>query len=280
LARTVLADDAVVTVLARPLEDPHRVVAKPSFIPRVRQADLLMEMGLELEIGWLPVLLQGARRPDLRRIVVGALIEPLGRPGAAVDRSHGHVHAAGNPHALPDPTIAWRVVTELVSTVKDLRPGIAARVQTRAEAFAVTLVAAWHGETLPVEQAIATLEGERAGAGGGWVGAVSHLRGRGLVAHHDVWPYLARWAGCRCEVFLEPLPGVPPTQAHLTSLVQRMQAEGLGPILVDHQTDPAVARRVAEAVGTTVILVPTQPEDGQDYVAWMDLVVQRLGTAR
>ena len=106
-------------------------------MPRLRRADLLVEVGLELEVGWLPVLLTGARRTDLPRIAVGDLIEPLGVPTGTIDRSHGHVHGAGNPHAICDPLVGWRVAKAIAGTGERLRPGVG--ILARRDAFAVAL---------------------------------------------------------------------------------------------------------------------------------------------
>ncbi len=284
IAREILGDAAEVTVLARPREDPHQVIAKPSFIPRLRRADLLVEVGLELEVGWLPPLLAGARRPDLVRIAVGELIQPLGVPTGPIDRSHGHVHAAGNPHALCDPLVGWRVASALAEAGIRLRPeaGIAAR----RDAFAVALARAWVGIDLSPAVAAAVLEKEdpvlflgarRLPSPAGWYAALAPLRGRQLVADHDLWPYLARRAGFTVVAFLEPRPGVPPTEAHLAGLITRIRAEGLGPILVAPYLDQRQAQRVAAAAGTQVIELPHQPgEEDTTYRAWIDRLVRLL----
>ena len=284
IAREVLGDAAEVTVLARSREDPHQVIAKPSFIPRLRRADLLLEVGMELEVGWLPPLLAGARRNDLERLAVGSVIQPLGVPTGPVDRSHGHIHASGNPHALCDPLVGWRVARAVAEVGIRLRPeaGIAAR----RDAFAVALAQSWVGLDLPPATAAAVLEKEdpvlylgarRLPAPGGWYAALAPLRGRQLVADHDLWPYLARRAGFTVVAFLEPRPGVPPTEAHLAGLTTRIRAEGLGPILVAPYRDQRQARRVAAAAGTQVIELPHQPgEEDVTYRGWIDRLVRLL----
>ena len=287
IAREILGDEAEVTVLARYREDPHQVIAKPSFIPRLRRADLLLEVGLELEIGWLPPLLAGARRMDLPRITVGQLIRPLGVPTGPVDRSHGHVHAAGNPHALCDPLVGWQVARAVAEAGLQARP--AGTIAARRDAFAVRLAKAWIGQDLAPDIAMAVLEkedpvlylgGRRLPAPGGWFAALAALRGKQMVADHDLWPYLARRGGFSVVAFLEPLPGVPPTEAHLAHLIQRIRADGLGHILVVPYLDQRQARRVAEASGTRVVELPHQPRDEDaTYAAWIDHLVRTLVAA-
>ncbi len=283
IAREILGDAAEVTVLARSREDPHQVIAKPSFIPRLRRADLLVEVGLELEVGWLPVLLTGARRTDLPRIAVGDLIEPLGVPTGTIDRSHGHVHGAGNPHAICDPLVGWRVAKAIAGTGERLRPGVG--ILARRDAFAVALARSWIGHALPPADAQRVLESDNAlmflGLRGltpaGWYATLAPLRGRNLVADHDLWPYLARRAGFSVVAFLEPRPGVPPTEAHLAGLITRIRAEQLGPILVAPYLDQRQARRVAEAAGTRVVELPHQAGDEDaTYAAWIDRLVRLL----
>lgn len=287
LAREVLGEEADVSTLARSREDPHTVIAKPSFIPRLRRADLLLEVGLELEIGWLPPLLEGARRTDLVRVAVGDQIEPLGVPTTTLDRSHGHVHGAGNPHALCDPLVGWRMAKAIVAAAARLRPE--RDLTPRLDAFAVALAKEWIGHDLPPADARAVLEADnplmalavRNREPQGWWAALADLRGRRLVADHDLWPYLAQRFGFQVVAFLEPVPGVPPTQAHLTALITRVRSEGLGPLIVAPYSDRRHAEQVVRATGIALVELPHQAADEDvTYRAWIGRLVTALQAAR
>ena len=177
IAREIGGDNVDVTVLAKATEDPHFVDARPSFVVKLRQADVLIDGGAELEIGWLPPLLQNARNPKIEvgqpgRVQASQGIRLMEVP-AQLTRAAGDVHAMGNPHFMVDPIIAKAVAQHIASAFAAVDPAHAADYQTNEKKFEATINAKlqeWGAKLLP-------------------------FRGQGLVAYHDSWPYFAHRFG-------------------------------------------------------------------------------------
>jgi zinc/manganese transport system substrate-binding protein len=262
IAREIGGDKIELTTLARPTEDPHFVDAKPSFIVKLNRADVLIEGGAELEIGWLPALLQQARNAKLAvgapgRVDCAHGIAMLDVP-ATLDRSQGDIHAAGNPHYAIAPTNA-RIVAQ----------NIAAALAANDPADADFFQANW-------KKFSARLDAKQAE----WQAALAPFKGRCVVAYHDSWPYFAREFGLKMDLFLEPKPGIPPTPAHLAEVIRRMKAEDARVIFVDAYLNRKTADTVARSTGATVLDVTQFPggvkgtEGG--YIQLMDYLVNSL----
>src|SRR5437764_1106340 len=177
VARAIGGDKVAVTVMAKPTEDSHFVDARPSFVVQLRTADALVEGGAELELGWLPPLLQNARNPKLDpgkpgRIMASEGIRLMNVP-ANVTRAAGDVHALGNPHFMTDPIIAKAVAQHIARSFSAIDPPNAARYAERAQAF---------------ESAINAKLQE-------WGTAMLPFKGQKVVAYHDSWPYFAHRFG-------------------------------------------------------------------------------------
>ncbi|HEX3818204.1 MAG TPA: metal ABC transporter substrate-binding protein [Chthoniobacterales bacterium] len=216
VARVVGGDYVDVTSLAKPTEDPHFVNARPSFVVKLREADVLVDGGAELEIGWLPPLLQNARNPKIEigqpgRVQASQGIRLMEVP-AQLSRAAGDVHAAGNPHFMVDPIIAKAVAAHIASAFATVDPARAAAYQTNEKQFENTLNAKlqeWGAKLLP-------------------------YRGQSIVAYHDSWVYFAHRFGFKIDIFLEPKPGIPPSPSHLAEVIAEMKAQKIKPILVEH----------------------------------------------
>jgi len=251
-----------VTTLAKPTEDPHFVAAKPSFIVKLNRADALTEGGAELEIGWLPPLLDQARNPKLAagapgRILCAENIQLLEVP-ATLDRSKGDIHAAGNPHYMTDPGNASMVAKRLAGALSELDPKSRDVYQANLRKFTERLeskLAEW-------EKLCAPFKGER------------------VVAYHDSWPYFARRFGLTIVLFLEPKPGIPPTPVHLAKVIAQIKAEHIRVIMVEPYQNRKTAETVAAETGATVVDVAQFPGPikGTDdsYIALMDYVVHSV----
>jgi ABC-type Zn uptake system ZnuABC Zn-binding protein ZnuA len=291
LAQAVGGDDVAVTVFARGGDDPHFVDARPSFTKALAQADMLVVIGLELEIGWVPVLQDQARNP---RILTGGagyvdastVIEKIGVPAAGADRGDGDVHAGGNPHYLSDPVNGLRVARVIADRVIALAPDRRERIEAHWRTFAnrlgVALFGAQHGATIAADHLIDQAERETAHPTvdvGGWFAALRPAAGRLVVADHDLWPYLARRFGLTVVGFLEPKPGIAPTTRHLTELVEQMQRSQVRAILTTPYFDPRHARLVAERTGAVVIPLAHQVgslPDATDYLSTSERNVRAL----
>lgn len=301
LVREVGGDEVEVTVFAKGTEDPHFVEPKPSFIRVLNQADLFIQVGMDNEIGWAPVLLQNAANPHVLPGARGFLdastvIAPLEVPTGPVDRSMGDVHPAGNPHYLTDPLNGLSVATLIRDKLIELRPARRSYFEERYDTFRQRLGVAMVGETLAKTYdferlallyeygrlaQFLTQQGHEAQFGG-WLGMMLPYYHTKVVADHNVWPYFARRFGMTIAGVMEPRPGIPPTTRHLGELVNVMKAERIGIVLAVPYYDPRHAQFISQHTGATVVNVAHQVgarAGTDDYLATIDYNVQQLVTA-
>ena len=186
-----------ITTLAKPTEDPHFVDAKPSFIVKLNKADALIEGGAELEVGWLPPLLAGARNAKLAsgqpgRILCNEGVRMLEVP-TALTRAEGDIHAAGNPHFVVDPVNAKIIAAHIADALGKIDSANSAVYAANGKKFSDTL------DAKLVE----------------WSAKLAPFKGAKVVSYHKSWPYFAERFGLEMEIFLEPKPGITPSPAHL-----------------------------------------------------------------
>jgi ABC-type Zn uptake system ZnuABC Zn-binding protein ZnuA len=301
LVREIGGDQVAVTVFVKGTEDFHSVEAKPSFIKTLSEADLFVEMGMEMEMGWAPVLLQNARNakvlPGGRGFLdASTVITPLEVPSGPVDRSMGDVHPAGNPHYLVDPISGLRVARLIRDKLIELRPERRGYFDDRYAIFRQRLGAALVGDALAKKYDVEKLallfeagklsdflksQGEESLLSG-WFGLMLPYRGAKVVADHNTWPYFARRFGISVIGFLEPKPGLPPTTKHLNELIESMRAQGVKVILANPYFDPRFAQFVAERTGAQVVNMAHQVgarPGTNDYIAMIDYDVRQLAGA-
>jgi zinc/manganese transport system substrate-binding protein len=239
LAKEAGGDKVQVQSLSRGTQDPHFVDANPALAVKLRRADLLVDVGLDLEIGWLPPLVNQSRNAEIqpngpRRFIAASVIHVLDVPTGPVDRSMGDLHPAGNPHFMDDPRAAAAVVAGIARKLSQLDPANAAAYAQRSADFQRRIeadLARWKAEFAP-------------------------LRGRPIVAQHQTMSYFLDWTGLRAAGYLEPKPGVPPPPSHLADLVQVVKAQGVKAILVENFYDPRSAEVVSRHSGAKVVLIP------------------------
>src|SRR5262245_10754969 len=265
IAREVGGDKIELTTLARPTEDPHFVDAKPSFIVKLNKADALIEGGAELEIGWLPSLLAGARNPRVNPGASGCIlcnegIRMLEVP-EKLDRSKGDLHAAGNPHFVIDPVNAKIIAAHIADALGKIDAANSATYAANLKKFTELLdtkLAQWQAKLAP-------------------------FKGAQIVAYHNSWRYFAERYGLKIEIFLEPKPGIPPSPAHLAEVISKMKSSGARVVIVDPYLNRKTAETVAAQTGATVVDVTQFPggvkgtEGG--YVVLQDHLVNTLAKA-
>lgn len=265
IAKEIGGDKIELTTLARPTEDPHFVDAKPSFIVKLNKADVLIHGGAELETGWLPKLIEQARNAKIVSAAKGEVrccegVKMLEVPDK-LDRSAGDIHAAGNPHFLVDPLNA-KIVAHHV-----------------AEAFAGSAPADRELFEANLKKFNAALDARIAD----WESKLAPFKGHHIVAYHNSWLYFAQRFGLRTEIFLEPKPGIPPSPAHLASVIAKMKETGARVIIVDPYLDRKTAQTVARSTSATVVDVTQFPGGvkGTDegYFALMDYLVNSIAKA-
>jgi ABC-type Zn uptake system ZnuABC Zn-binding protein ZnuA len=298
LARQIGGEYVRVTVFAKGVEDAHFVEARPSFIKELSDADLYIEAGMELEMGWAPLLLANCRNARVQPGAPGYLdiskgIRPLDVPAGTVDRSMGDVHARGNPHYLLDPLNGLAAARMIHDRLVDLHPAQKSAFDAALDGFKKKLGAALVGEKLAELydfEKLALLDAANALAPflaqqkddvklGGWLGALAPYRGVKAVADHNMWPYMAARFHLDVVGFMEPLPGVPPTTRHLADLVEQMKQQEVKLVLSSPYYDPRHARFVSEQTGARIVAfahqVGSRPGTG-DYLAMIDYNVKQL----
>ncbi len=265
IARAIGGDAITLTTLAKPTEDPHFVDAKPSFIVKLNRADMLIEGGAELEIGWLPALLDQSRNDKLAAGAPGHVLCAQGvrllEVPATLDRSKGDIHAAGNPHYLTDPVNARIVAKNIADALCALDEKSAGTYRANLNTFNAAL------EAKLVE----------------WQKTLAPFRGQTVVSYHDSWPYFGQRFGLKLDLFLEPKPGIPPTPAHLAQVITQMKQDRVRVIIVDPYLNLKTAETVARNTDATVVAVTQFPGGvkGTDggYLQMMDYLVNALAQA-
>ncbi len=237
LAQEVGGDHISVESLAKGYQDPHFVEPKPSFLLKLRQADLLISVGLQLEIGWLPPLITQSGNA---RIQVGAngcldasqFAEILEKPTGVVTRAMGDVHPLGNPHYWLDPDNGRRIAKGIADKLSELDPGDNAYFQQRLQDFEKRLGAAeqkWDSEMAP-------------------------YNGRKLVTYHNSFPNFAKHFHLNVIGYVEPRPGIPPTPSHTLDLINLMKRENCKLVLVEPYFDMKTPNSIGAATGAKVVV--------------------------
>jgi len=264
IAREIGGDNVNVTVLAKPTEDPHFVDARPSFVVALRSADVLIDGGAELELGWLPPLLQNARNAKLDvgkpgRVQASQGIRLMNVP-TNVTRAAGDVHALGNPHFAVDPIIAKAIAQHIAQSFAAVDPPNAATYDANYKKFEAAINA-------KLQQ---------------WGATMLPFKGQHVAAYHDSWPYFGHRFGLEIDIFLEPKPGIPPSPSHLAEVITQMKAQKIKAIIVEPYHDRKIAERVASATGAKVVDFAQYPgalPDTDTYVKLIDALVSRLAAA-
>ena len=262
VAREVGGDKVKVTALSRGVQDPHFVDPNPSLAVKLRNADLLVDVGLDLEVGWLPPLVTQSRNGAIqpggpRRLTAASAVPVMDLPTGPVDRSQGHIHPMGNPHFMSDPRRVPLVAAAIAARLAELDPANSAQYQARLAAFRAK-----------VETAAAT-----------WKTRLAPYAGRSLVTEHKTLTYLLDWAGLRAAGYLEPKPGVPPPPSHIASLAAVVKADGVKGVALENYYDRRPAEQLRELTGVTVILLPGDvggSREATDWVSWLDVLVKSL----
>ncbi len=239
IAKSVGGSQITVTHVSEGYQDPHFAEAKPSFLLRMRNADVFAFVGLDLEVGWMSLLVDGARNSKIRpggsgNLDVSQAIEVLDRAQGNVDRSQGDVHPLGNPHYWLDPENGRRIARLFERKFTQLDPSNAAAYAANTKAFEARLNLA-----------------ER-----NWQKELVEIKGKPVVAYHTSWKYLAEYTGMNIVGFMEPKPGVPPSPSHLAGLILQMKRTGARVIIMEPWYNRRDADFVAGKTGAKVLIVP------------------------
>jgi len=239
IAREVAGDRATIESIARGYQDPHFVEAKPSFILKLQKADLLIAVGRELEIGWLPPLIQQSRNGKIQPGAAGYLDASLGAtileiPTGNITRAMGDVHPLCNPHYWMDPENGKRIAKEIADKLSELRPNDRAYFEQQFTSFATRLDAA-----------------EKR-----WLAQMAPYKGTKMVTYHRSFPNFAERFGLDIVGYVEPRPGIPPTPQHTLDLINEMKRQNVKLVLVEPYFDLKTPNAIGRETGAEVLVMP------------------------
>ncbi|MGZ3685616.1 MAG: metal ABC transporter substrate-binding protein, partial [Bdellovibrionota bacterium] len=208
ITREVGGDQVNVDSIAKGTQDPHFIEAKPSYMVKVSKADLLIAVGLELEVGWVPSLIQGARNPKVKSgekgfLEIGPEIEPLEIPTGKISRSEGDVHPDGNPHFYLDPIRLGKTALLIAARLGELDGAHAAEFTKRAAAFNDRMKSKTEA----------------------WKKRIEKTGIKKIVTYHKTLTYFFDRFGLTNPAFLEPKPGIPPTSGHIIEVIDIMKTQ-------------------------------------------------------
>jgi ABC-type Zn uptake system ZnuABC Zn-binding protein ZnuA len=238
IAREVGGDQITVDSIAKGYQDPHFVEPKPSFILKLQKADLLLVVGLDLEIGWLPPLITQSRNGKIQRSNPGyfdasSYCEILEKPQGQVSRAMGDVHPLGNPHYWLDPENGRRIAKALADKFSSMQPASAAAFQSRYADFDKRLA-----------------EAEK-----GWQAKLAPYRGQKVITYHRSWPNFCERFGLDVVDYVEPKPGIPPTPNHTLDVINLMKRDNVKLILVEPYFDLRAPNKIAQDTGGQVLVL-------------------------
>lgn len=266
IAREIGSEKVSVTALAKGYQDPHFVEPKPSFILAVSRANLYVAVGRELEIGWLPPLLNSSRNAKIQPGADGYLdaslnVRILEMPTTQITRAMGDVHPLGNPHYWLEPGNGRLIAQAIRNKLSELSPNDKAYFAQRYDDFDKRLAA-----------------GEKR-----WDATMAPYKGTKLVTYHRSWPNFMERFGLQVVGYVEPKPGIPPSPSHTLELIEDMKRQGIKLIVVepyfDLKTPQAIANQIPGA--KVIVLAPSVGGEKQvtDYIQLFDYDVNLLATA-
>jgi zinc/manganese transport system substrate-binding protein len=260
ITKAIGGDKVEVFSIANGTQNPHFVAAKPSYILKLKNADMLVQVGLDLE-PWLEPLVENSRNTRIQKGHPGYVdasrgIAPLGVPTGKVDRSMGDVHAHGNPHYWLDPVNAKTISANITSGLKRVDPDNAQYYEQQKQLFLKQLAAK------------ITI----------WMKRAKPLQGQKILAYHDSWAYFTKRFGLQIAGYIEPKPGIPPSPKHIQSLIKRVKEEGISLIIMEPYFTKSSPSVIANATGAKIAVLP--PSAGgtgaDDYFALFDTILNVL----
>lgn len=264
IAKSIGGDKVKVTSLALPSQNPHFVDAKPSLALKVNRADMLVAVGLQLELGWLPVLQVGARNAKVGHggdayMECGDHVDRMDVPKGKVSRADGDIHPEGNPHFLYDPRRAKQCAQAMADKMASLDPDNSKRYEKGLEGFVDDL-----------DEKIA-----------GWNKRMKRHRGTPVVTYHKSWVYLNDWLGLKQIANLEPKPGVPPSPRHVVKVIKAAKRKKVKLIFQESYYPNKTGKLVAKKVKAKLVKLSsgTSYKSGETYAEHMERVVSALEKA-
>ena len=264
LAQAVGSGHVQVSSLGLPTQDPHFVDARPNLALDLAKADLLIVVGLDLEIGWLPTLQTASRNASIQRggqgyLDASGLVPLLDVPPGKVDRAQGDIHPGGNPHYLLDPRRAAKVVGGIAQRMSELDPANRDAYSANAKGFLEKL-AKWQRH---------------------WEAELKQLKGRKVIAYHQSMIYLADWLGFGVVIHLEPKPGIPPNPGHVARVIDLGKKNQVTLMIQENYYPVKTSELVVQKLGAKLAVLPggANFQGGESYLGFIDACVKRLSAA-
>jgi zinc/manganese transport system substrate-binding protein len=259
LAREVGGDKVNVDAIGRGYQDPHFVEAKPSFVLKLHSADLLVLVGRELEIGWLPPLIQQSRNAKVQLGAEGYLDASLTArileiPTGQITRAMGDVHPLGNPHYWLDPGNGRRIARAIEQKLAQLDPADAAYFTARYADF---------------DRRLSQAEGR-------WDAMMAPYKGLKIVTYHNSWPNFAERFGLNVVGYVEPRPGIPPSPSHTFDLIQQMKRDNVKVLLVEPYFDLKTPNSVGRETGAKVLVMLPSVGGAKEVTSYVELFDHNL----
>lgn len=294
IAREITGERGTVTAIAEGDEDPHFVQPRPSFVPLLRNADLFVTTGMDLEL-WVPALLDRAGNPRIREGAPGFVaafqgIRLLEVP-ASLSRAQGDIHVDGNPHIHTDPINAIVISRNILQGLRRVSPANGDSFAERQRDFELRVLRATYGEELVQILTAATLfdlarnnrelaflrstnyQGRPlADRLGGWMQQAAALRGKDMVCYHKEWAYFSSRFGVTCIEYIEAKPGIPATPRHVQDVIALMRERQIRALFASNYFDRNQIRDVAARTGATAVVVPENTGGEPGVASYFDLM--------
>lgn len=265
LAKEIGKDKIELINIAKPTEDPHFVDAKPGFIVKLNKADILIEGGLQLEMGWLPPLVLSARNQKILPgnpgyLVASSGIPVLEVPDPSVTRAAGDIHPFGNPHFMQDPFNGKIVAAHICDRFCQIDTENCKYYRDNLKNF-----------TNKLDQKLSE-----------WQKMLEPFKGTKIVTYHKTFPYFAKRFNLNVVGELEPKPGISPSPFHINNLIPMMKNEGVQLILIEQFRERKIPAFVAERTGAKVVVLPIMVgalKETSDYIALFDYSINQIVAA-
>ena len=262
IARDVGGDRITVEAMAKGYQDPHFVEAKPSFILKLQKADVLIVVGRDLEIGWLPPLIQQSRNSRIQPGSEGYLdasmhASILEIPAGQVTRAMGDVHPQGNPHYWLDPENGKRIAKDIADKLSQQRPNDRAAFEQGLAAFSAR-----------VDDGLKR-----------WLAQMAPFNGLKVVTYHRSFPNFAARFGLDIIGYVEPKPGIPPTPQHTLDLINEMKRQNVKLVLIEPYFDSKTPNSIGRATGAEVVVLPPSVggvKEATDFIKLFDYDINLL----
>ncbi len=258
-ARVIGGDKLDIETIATPVSDLHYVEIRPSFILKLKKADIAFKVGLELDM-WMDKLIDGSQNGRLKVVDCSKYIEPLEVPTFKADARYGDLHRFGNPHYWLTPANVEPITRAVIEALTELDPANESYYLNNRRVFLSEL-----------ENGLDSLKP-----------SVGEITGKEVIFYHNSWPYFASFGGIVSAGFIEPFPGIPPSPSHLAKLTQLIKSRKIKAIAMEPYFDRRIPDKLAADTGAKVIVLYPSiggRRDGESYLEWLKGNVDALAEA-